>query len=204
MRRMKLVATALIAAAAISGVSAAAASAKPKVLEVKAESHAVTPKEQISGYFAEGFTLKSTHGEELAVCEQVEDVGQLTTNNAKTDVFKALTKQPPEDECYLTTEPDLGESGTFTVTEVTIAANGKATGDVEIKFSSAPPPYQHCVYKGNKLKGTNTVTGTLEVEFGGKLKGSGCHLKTVELAPNFEVPFMRDSGSYPELEVSLV
>jgi hypothetical protein len=204
MRRIRLVAIALIGAAAIGGAGAAAASAKPKVLEVSAESHSITSKVQVSGYFAEGFTLKSTKGEEIAICEQVEDAGHLTTNDAKKDVFKALTKQPEEDECYLTDEPDLGESGTFNVTEVTIGTNGKATGAVEIKFSSAPAPYQHCVYKSSRLKGTNTVTGTLEIELGGRLKGSGCHLNTVELVPNFEVPFMLDSGSRPELEVSLV
>lgn len=164
----------------VCAAQASSALASPKVLEISAEGHTVKSSEAVSFNFSEGFLLTTTHGEELALCETEAD-GLITTNDASKDVFAQTAAL--FGACYLTHEPDLGEEGQFEVPKITFGVNGKAEGSVEIQFAG-PAPYQHCMYKSSTLKGVNTTTGWLGVGFHGKLKGNGCHLKTVAIEPS--------------------
>ncbi len=194
---------------ALGGAVSSSALAHPKVLEVTAGSHGVVhSNELVSFEWHETFGLY-VHGEQIAVCEEKGAEGHLLTNNAKTDTF--ALEAPEYDPCYLIAEPDLGSEGQLDIAKLNVAANGKASGSVEVTFSG-PAPYQHCVYKSSKLTGANSTTGELEVKLSAKLKGTGCHEKAVKLEEQFPGPLSEANGFgvylvlaplYPELEVAL-
>jgi hypothetical protein len=209
MYRMKVMGLTVVAVMAFGVAVSSSASAHPKLLEVTAGSHGIVHSNELLTFeWHETFGLYA-HGEQVAVCEEKGAEGHLLTNSAKTDAF-ALGRAE-EDPCYGITEHDLGSEGQIDIVKLNVAANGKASGSVEITFSG-PSPYQHCVYKSSKLTGANSTSGELEVKLSGNLKGAGCHERAVKLEEQFPGPLSEANGfgvnlvlppQYPELDVAV-
>jgi hypothetical protein len=190
MRHIRTTLLALVAAMAVGGVTADAASAGRR-LELS---------EKSTGVLASGteitaelnFALVTPRGTIHCITAGVGPV----TNGAKIDVLTATFEHA---SCEAPGVPE--EVGSFGLSRVTMSAIGRATATLTIPIKW-PPPYEGCVYKGT-VHGASTTTGFLEATFAGRLIGEGCHEHAGTLTSTF---WYLEGGApfYEELEASVV
>jgi hypothetical protein len=164
MRRIRITGLALIAVMAITAGAASSASASPKLLNLKTTNYGVLTSEPPINA-AMFLSLATSRG--TVTCE-MSGLGVVTTNSSKADVITWSTNGAAFCSGAASGEADPGAWQTLTV-----SSKGKASAEMSVNVEW-PVPFNHCVYSSTNLKGTNSVSGKLNVTFGGKLTGTGC------------------------------